>query len=159
HREQVGHSITLAGSRAVGDGAARREIARPCAAARGPRRGARRARSHNGVGRGRAGIALVLASWLVCADRAVSVGSGPTAPAGTLDVRRLIDERPVSGFQIGVAVLCGAIVFLDGYDALIMAYVAPALRAQFHIAQPALGPVLSYGLIGMMVGALLFGPL
>jgi AAHS family 4-hydroxybenzoate transporter-like MFS transporter len=71
----------------------------------------------------------------------------------------LIDERPVSGFQIGVAVLCGAIVLLDGYDALIMAYVAPALRAQFHIAQPALGPVLSYGLIGMMVGALVFGPL
>jgi AAHS family 4-hydroxybenzoate transporter-like MFS transporter len=83
----------------------------------------------------------------------------PTEPAGTLDVRRLIDERPLSGFQIGVAVLCGLIVFLDGYDALIMAYVAPALRAQFQIAQPALGPVLTAGLVGMMVGALVFGPL
>ena len=44
----------------------------------------------------------------------------PTEPAGTLDVRRLIDERPASGFQLRVAVLCAAIVFLDGYDALIM---------------------------------------
>src|SRR3954471_1629510 len=83
----------------------------------------------------------------------------PTEPAGTLDVRRLIDERPVSRFQVGVAVLCAAIVFLDGFDALIMSYVAPALRDQFHIKQAALGPVLSFGLIGMMVGALVFGPL
>lgn len=80
-------------------------------------------------------------------------------PAGTLDVRRLIDERPLSGFQVGVAVICAAIVFLDGFDALIMSYVAPALRTQFHIKPPELGPVLSFGLIGMMVGALVFGPL
>jgi MFS transporter, AAHS family, 4-hydroxybenzoate transporter len=85
----------------------------------------------------------------------------PTArePAGTLDVRRLIDDRPLSGFQVGVAALCAAIVFLDGFDALIMSYVAPALRDQFHIKQTALGPVLSFGLIGMMAGALVFGPL
>jgi AAHS family 4-hydroxybenzoate transporter-like MFS transporter len=82
----------------------------------------------------------------------------PTEPAGTLDVRRLIDERPASGFQIRVAVLCAAIVFLDGYDALIMGYVAPALRAQFHFDRLALGPVLSFGLVGMLVGALVFGP-
>jgi AAHS family 4-hydroxybenzoate transporter-like MFS transporter len=82
-----------------------------------------------------------------------------TEPAGTLDVRRLIDERPASRFQVSVAVLCAAIVFLDGFDALIMSYVAPALRAQFHIDRSALGPVLSFGLIGMMVGALVFGPL
>ena len=76
-----------------------------------------------------------------------------------VDVRRWIDDRPVGKFQISVAVLCGAIVFLDGFDALIMGYVAPALRAQFHIKQAALGPVLSFGLVGMMVGALVFGPL
>lgn len=80
-------------------------------------------------------------------------------PAATLDVRRLIDERPVSGFQVSVAVLCGLIVFLDGFDALIMGYVAPALRTQFHIKPPELGPVLSAGLVGMLVGALVFGPL
>jgi len=80
-------------------------------------------------------------------------------PAATLDVRRLIDERPASRFQVGVAVLCAAIVFLDGFDALIMSYVAPALRAQFHLERAALGPVLSFGLVGMLVGALVFGPL
>jgi AAHS family 4-hydroxybenzoate transporter-like MFS transporter len=90
----------------------------------------------------------------------------PLAPSDSSDpsrrpatnVRLVIDGRPISGFQVGVAVLCGAIVFLDGFDALIMAYVAPALREQFHIKQPALGPVLSAGLVGMMIGALMFGP-
>lgn len=80
-------------------------------------------------------------------------------PAGTLDVRRLIDERPLSGFQVRVAAICAAIVFLDGFDALIMSYVAPALRAQFHLERAALGPVLSVGLVGMLVGALAFGPI
>jgi AAHS family 4-hydroxybenzoate transporter-like MFS transporter len=74
-------------------------------------------------------------------------------------VRQLIDARGISRFQLSVAVLCGVIVFLDGYDALIMGYIAPALSKQFHLAKGALGPVLSYGLIGMLVGALLFGPI
>jgi AAHS family 4-hydroxybenzoate transporter-like MFS transporter len=93
----------------------------------------------------------------------VPPGSSDARPRGSLDglldVRQLIDDRPITGFQLGVAVLCGAIVFLDGFDALIMGYVAPALRDQFHIKQPALAPVLYFGLIGMMVGALVFGPL
>jgi AAHS family 4-hydroxybenzoate transporter-like MFS transporter len=85
----------------------------------------------------------------------------PDSPdaAQLLDVRQLIDNRSISRFQIGVAVLCSAIVFLDGYDALIMGYVAPKLSAALHISRPALGPVLSAGLLGMMVGALVFGPL
>ncbi len=78
--------------------------------------------------------------------------------ASTVDVRRVIDDRPIGGFQISVAVLCAAIVFLDGFDALVMGYVAPALTKQFHIERAALGPVLSAGLVGMMVGALVFGP-
>ena len=35
------------------------------------------------------------------------------APAAN-DVGRLIDQRPMSPLQIGVAVLCGLAIFLDG---------------------------------------------
>jgi AAHS family 4-hydroxybenzoate transporter-like MFS transporter len=91
---------------------------------------------------------------------------GPPAPPvspdelkpAALDVRRLIDERAVSRFQLVIVVICGAIVFLDGFDAQIMGYVAPALRTEFHVERAALGPVLSSGLFGMMIGALVFGP-
>jgi MFS transporter, AAHS family, 4-hydroxybenzoate transporter len=78
---------------------------------------------------------------------------------GTLDVGQLIDVRPISRFQLVAAIICGAIVFLGGFDAQIMDYVAPALHRDLNIAQPALGQVLSSGLVGMMIGALAFGPI
>jgi len=89
--------------------------------------------------------------------------SPPEDPAAQraepLDVRRVLDEHPVSRSQLAIAVLCGAIVFLDGFDAQVMGYVAPALRSDLHIDRAALGPVFSSGLFGMMLGALVFGPL
>jgi MFS transporter, AAHS family, 4-hydroxybenzoate transporter len=81
------------------------------------------------------------------------------APPASVDVRRLLDEQPFGGYHLRIAAICAAIVFLDGFDAQIMGYVAVALRAEFHVGRPALGPVLSSGLVGMMVGALIFGPL
>src|SRR5438046_2821012 len=75
-----------------------------------------------------------------------------------LDVRQFIDERPLSRYQLLVALMCGALVFMDGFDAQAMGFVAPALMAQLHITRAALGPVISIGLIGMMIGALVGGP-
>jgi AAHS family 4-hydroxybenzoate transporter-like MFS transporter len=76
-----------------------------------------------------------------------------------LDVREFIDEQPLSRYQLLVAVLCGMVVFIDGYDAQVMGPVLPVLSAQLHVARPALGYMLSSGTLGMMVGALLFGPI
>src|SRR4029077_7992838 len=39
-----------------------------------------------------------------------------------------------------------------------MGYVAPALTAALHIPRSVLGSVISTGLVGMMIGALLSGP-
>ena len=55
--------------------------------------------------------------------------------------------------------MCAMVVFIDGFDAQVMGFVAPALSAQLHIARVALGSVISSGTLGMMVGALIFGPL
>jgi len=55
--------------------------------------------------------------------------------------------------------MCAMVVFIDGFDAQVMGFVAPALSAQLHIARVALGSVISSGTMGMMVGALIFGPL
>jgi AAHS family 4-hydroxybenzoate transporter-like MFS transporter len=76
-----------------------------------------------------------------------------------LDVRRFIDDRPFGRYQFLVAGLCAAIVFIDGFDAQVMGFVAPALSAGLHIARVALGTVISSGTFGMMFGALIFGPL
>jgi MFS transporter, AAHS family, 4-hydroxybenzoate transporter len=81
------------------------------------------------------------------------------APTSALDVRRFIDERPVGAYQLRVAALCAAVVCVDGFDAQVMGYVAPALSRELHIARVTLGSVISSGTVGMMIGALVLGPI
>jgi AAHS family 4-hydroxybenzoate transporter-like MFS transporter len=80
-------------------------------------------------------------------------------PATAFDVRRFIDERPVGSYQLLVGVMCSLIVFVDGFDAQAMGYVAPALTTAMDIPRSVLGPVISSGLVGMMVGAMVSGPM
>ena len=80
-------------------------------------------------------------------------------PAATLDIRKFIDDRPVSRYQWLVVGMCALIVFVDGFDAQAMGFVAPALSAALDIPRNVLGSVISSGLVGMMVGALVSGPL
>ena len=75
-----------------------------------------------------------------------------------VDVRAFIDSQPVSTYQWMVTALCGLIVFVDGFDAQAMGFVAPALTADLHVTRAVLGTVISSGLVGMMVGALVLGP-
>lgn len=74
-------------------------------------------------------------------------------------MREFIDEQPFSGYQFLIASLCAMVVFIDGFDAQVMGPVGPPLMAQLHIARAAFGSVVSSGTLGMMVGALIFGPL
>jgi AAHS family 4-hydroxybenzoate transporter-like MFS transporter len=87
------------------------------------------------------------------------VSSTSARRASAPDVRRFIDDRPVSRYQLLVAVMCGLIVFVDGFDAQAMGYVAPALTAAMKISRNVLASVISSGLVGMMIGALVSGPL
>ena len=80
-------------------------------------------------------------------------------PATAFDVRQFIDEQPVGRYQLMVAAMCSLIVFVDGFDAQAMGYVAPALTSAMQIPRSVLGPVISSGLVGMMIGAMICGPL
>ena len=79
--------------------------------------------------------------------------------ASAVDVAAFIDAQPVGVFQIKLLSICAAVLLLDGFDTTAIGYVAPALAKEWHIGKAALGPVLSAGLFGLMIGALLFGPL
>src|SRR5881227_1623985 len=79
--------------------------------------------------------------------------------ASPVDVAEFIDQQPVGGFQIRLLLTCAAVLFLDGFDTQAIGYVAPALAKEWGLSKGALGPVFSAGLFGLMIGALLFGPL
>ena len=68
----------------------------------------------------------------------------------------LVDRSKLHPIQIIVLVLCGLCMTIDGFDVQAMAYVAPALLNEWNVAKPALGPVFSAGLAGVMLGSLVF---
>jgi AAHS family 4-hydroxybenzoate transporter-like MFS transporter len=76
----------------------------------------------------------------------------------TIDVRQFIDERPFGRYQYLVTAICALIVFLDGFDTQAIGYVAPAIIKSFHVSRSALSPVFSASLVGLMLGALIGGP-
>ena len=83
----------------------------------------------------------------------------PTGAAPAIDLVEFIDRQPVGGFQLRLLFTCAAVLFLDGFDTQAIGYVAPALAKEWGLSKGALGPVFSAGLFGLMIGALLFGPL
>ena len=87
---------------------------------------------------------------------AIAEAQGSTAP---VDVVAFIDQQPVGAFQIKLLLTCAAVLFLDGFDTQAIGYVAPALAREWGLTKATLGPVFSAGLFGLMIGALLFGPL
>ena len=76
-----------------------------------------------------------------------------------IDLVDFIDRQPIGGFQIRLLFTCAAVLFLDGFDTQAIGYVAPAIAKEWHLTKAALGPVFSAGLFGLMIGALVFGPL
>ncbi|MDI6934748.1 aromatic acid/H+ symport family MFS transporter [Serratia sp. Se-PFBMAAmG] len=77
----------------------------------------------------------------------------------TLDVRQLIDQRPIGHFQKWVVFLGFLIIALDGLDVAIIGFIAPQLKSEWGLGPQSLGPVLSAALIGLALGALVAGPL
>lgn len=82
-----------------------------------------------------------------------------SASAAGSEVRRRIDEAPLSSGQILVVALLVLMAVADGYDLLAIALVAPVVSHDWGIAKAALGIVLAAGLIGMAAGSLVISPL
>src|SRR3977135_2753555 len=89
----------------------------------------------------------------------MAVSRAQVSDVSSIDVAAFIDAQPVGGFQIRLLLTCAAVLFLDGFDTQAIGYVAPALAREWGLTKGALGPVFSAGLFGLMIGALVFGPL
>jgi MFS family permease len=76
-----------------------------------------------------------------------------------IDVEKEMSEAPLSGAHIRFAALIGTVLFIDGYDLFNAAYVAPYVKAQWSLSSQQIGLMLSLGIAGLAVGALVQGPL
>lgn len=76
-----------------------------------------------------------------------------------LDVHTFLDQRPIGRQQKTVIILGLLILMLDGFDTMMMGFIAPALIADWGIDRTDLGPLMMSGIVGLSVGSLLAGPL
>ena len=74
-----------------------------------------------------------------------------------IDVRAEIANAPIGPYHRFLALLIGTVVFFDGYDTFNPAYVIHYVAKPWHLAPSQAGLLVSSGLIGFMVGALLQG--
>src|ERR1700693_244178 len=89
----------------------------------------------------------------------MTISETQASSVSPVDVAEFIDAQPVGGFQLRLLLTCAAVLFLDGFDTQACGYLAPPLAKEWGLTKGALGPVFSAGLFGLMIGALLFGPL
>ncbi|MCL6592916.1 MAG: MFS transporter [Alicyclobacillus sp.] len=78
--------------------------------------------------------------------------------AREINVAHWINERKLSGYQWAIFILCALIGTLDGFDLQAVSFAAPVVAKLWHAAPTAMAPVFSAGLFGLMIGALLSGP-
>lgn len=74
-------------------------------------------------------------------------------------VEHYIDKDAFTRFQILAISLCALINVFDGFDALAIAFTAPAISAEWSLSPGALGIVFSAGYLGMAIGAMTLGTL
>ena len=80
-------------------------------------------------------------------------------PPTKIDVSDLIDNATLGSFQIGICILCGLCLIMDGFDVQAIGYVAPAIIQDWKIPSASLGPVFGAAPLGILVGSLLFSML
>ena len=76
-----------------------------------------------------------------------------------VNVTHIIDTGRFNAFRWTVAIWCAVLVTLDGFDFAAMGFSAPTIVREWNLAMPSFGPVFGAGLFGLMIGALVSGPL
>ena len=73
--------------------------------------------------------------------------------------RVAMDARPVAPFHYRLLALAVLLLLTDGYDTQAIGFVAPVLTGLWHVQRASFGPVFSAGLVGLMLGAMIFTPI
>src|SRR6201999_1391807 len=97
-------------------------------------------------------------SWFNFRRRIVAAG-GTMGAGRSINVTEIIDGRGFGRFQLAVAIWCGFLVMLDGFDIGTTAYVVPVIAPLWQISPAGFAPVFLATLVGVLFGTLAAGPL
>lgn len=75
------------------------------------------------------------------------------------DAFAVLDSKDLTAFHRRVTVLSAAGMFLDGFDITVIAVALPTVTRQWHLSSLMVGALSAAAVVGMFVGALVFGRL
>jgi benzoate transport len=76
-----------------------------------------------------------------------------------MDLREAILTQPMRKAQIGIVLTCILLTMIDGYEVIAMPFVVPHLARTWALGAVEVGYLLSAGVFGMALGAVLISPL
>jgi AAHS family 4-hydroxybenzoate transporter-like MFS transporter len=76
-----------------------------------------------------------------------------------VNITQLIDGRPLSRLATLVLIQCAIIILLDGTDSIAIGLTAPSIAKSIGVSMASFGPIFAIGQAGVMIGALVLGPL
>ncbi|GAB16060.1 putative vanillate transporter [Arthrobacter globiformis NBRC 12137] len=76
-----------------------------------------------------------------------------------MELRERIRNGCMTGLQFRVVLICCFLAVLEGYEIIVMAFVAPTLATEWSLNSAAVGLLFSAGLLGMAIGATFLGGL
>lgn len=76
-----------------------------------------------------------------------------------ININDYIDRQKFNSFHLSVLLCCIFIIVVDGYDMFMLGTIIPSIMKEWDMSPVTAGKIGSYALFGMMVGAMIFGPL
>jgi MFS transporter, AAHS family, 4-hydroxybenzoate transporter len=73
------------------------------------------------------------------------------------DIREFLNGLPIGKKQWIVFLLCFAATTTEGFDTIVMAFIAPAVSHDWHLPPAAVAPLTAMGLLGLLVGSIVGG--
>jgi MFS transporter, AAHS family, 4-hydroxybenzoate transporter len=81
-----------------------------------------------------------------------------TYDALQIKLKNLIDNSPMSAYQVIVVALCFVLNMNDGIDVLVVSFTGSEIMKEWALSNTQLGSIFSAGLIGMTIGAMFLAP-
>lgn len=81
-----------------------------------------------------------------------------SADRDVVDVQDLLDSSGLGALQLLAIALATGVIFADGFNTQVIAYITPQLAKAWGIPHAMLGPIFSSALAGVLVGYLLLSP-
>jgi MFS transporter, AAHS family, 4-hydroxybenzoate transporter len=72
-------------------------------------------------------------------------------------ISELIDREPLTSIQWRVFLFCFLVLICDGFDTQALAFTGPTVIQTFDLGAKGLAPILTAGIIGMVIGSMILG--